>query len=34
MILLVKVELEKVWIATQTRATNDYAHKTHLSPCF
>lgn len=26
--------LEKVWIATQTRATNDYAHKTHLVHAF
>jgi len=29
-----EVELEKVWIATQTRATNDYAHKTHLVHAF
>lgn len=26
--------LEKVWIATQTRATNDYDHKTHLVHAF
>lgn len=29
-----EIELEKVWIATQTRATNDYAHKTHLVHAF
>ena len=27
-------KIEKVWIATQTRATNDYAHKTHLVHAF
>ncbi|QGH73796.1 hypothetical protein [Vibrio phage vB_VhaM_VH-8] len=36
--LIDRVELdgrvEKVWIATQTRATNDYAHKTHLVHAF
>ena len=26
--------VEKCWIATQTRATNDYAHKTHLCHLF
>ena len=26
--------IEKCWIATQTRATNDYAHKTHLCHLF
>lgn len=26
--------VERVWIATQTRATNDYAHKTHLIHAF
>lgn len=26
--------VEKCWIATQTRATNDYAHKTHLIQLF
>lgn len=29
-----ELELERVWIATQTRATNDYAHKTHLVHAF
>lgn len=28
------IEIEKVWVATQTRATNDYDHKTHLVHAF
>lgn len=28
------VYIEKVWVATQTRATNDYDHKTHLVHAF